>query len=77
MNTNKNVIQITWGIVLVVTGILVILQVPEKFNQMGDIASNNMFARACFYGLGIFLLIGGIKKIITEFKNKPSIQDKA
>jgi hypothetical protein len=27
-----------------------------------DIASNNMFARACFYGLGIFLLIGGIKK---------------
>jgi len=77
MNTKKNPIQITWGIVLTITGILVVLQVPEKFNQMGNIATNNFFARACFYGLGIFLFIGGIKKLILEFKNKQSISDKA
>jgi len=77
MNTNKNLFQIIWGAVLTITGILVVLQVPEKFNQMGDISSNNMFARACFYGLGIFLFIGGIKKIFFEFKKKPTIQDNA
>jgi uncharacterized membrane protein HdeD (DUF308 family) len=77
MNSNKNPIQIIWGIVLSITGILVVLQVPEKFNQMGDVASNNMFARACFYGLGIFLFIGGIKKLIYEFKNKPDDSDNA
>jgi SNF family Na+-dependent transporter len=75
MNSNKNPIQIIWGIVLSITGILVVLQVPEKFNQMGDIASNNMFAKGCFYGLGIFLFIGGIKKLIDEFKNKPASSD--
>jgi len=68
MKTNKKSIQIIWGIVLAITGILVVLQVPEKFNQMGDVATNNIFARACFYGLGIFLFIGGIKKLILEFK---------
>jgi len=77
MNKNKNSIQIIWGIILAITGILVVLQVPEKFNQMGDIATNNMFARACFYGLGIFLFIGGIKKLIHEFQNKPAISDNA
>jgi len=75
MNKKKNFIQITWGIVLAITGILVIVQVPEKFNQMGDIASNNIFARACFYGLGIFLFIGGIKKLIHEFKNEYLVED--
>jgi len=75
MNTSKNPTQIIWGIVLAITGVLVVLQVPEKFNQMGDIATNNIFARACFYGLGIFLFIGGVKKLILEFKNKPSIED--
>jgi uncharacterized membrane protein HdeD (DUF308 family) len=73
----KNPTQIIWGIILTITGILVVLQVPEKFNQMGDIATNNMFARACFYGLGIFLFIGGIKKLINEFQNKPTLSDNA
>jgi len=68
MNPNKNPFQITWGIILAITGVLVVLQVPEKFNQMGDVATNNMFARACFYGLGIFLFIGGIKKLVLELK---------
>jgi len=77
MNSNKNFIQIIWGIVLSITGILVILQIPHKFNQMGDIGPNNMFARLCFYGLGIFLLLGGIKKMIHEFKKQSSPSDKA
>ncbi|KPA12262.1 membrane protein [Candidatus Magnetomorum sp. HK-1] len=80
MKNDKNIIQILWGIVLTVTGILVILQIPEKFNQMGDIAPNNIFAKLCFYGLGILLILGGLKKVIIELKstkNKPSLTDKA
>jgi len=79
MKTEKNIIQIIWGIVLAITGVLVILQVPEKFNQMGDIAPNNIFAKLCFYGLGIMLLLGGLKKVIEEFRsseNKSSLTDK-
>jgi len=74
MDTDNKVFQIIWGIVLAVTGVLVILQIPEKFNQMGNIGPNNFFARSCFYGLGIFLFLGGVKKVI---QNKPSFSDDA
>ncbi|MBF0452091.1 MAG: hypothetical protein HQK75_15425 [Candidatus Magnetomorum sp.] len=78
MKVDKNPIQLIWGIVLSITGVLVILQIPEKFNQMGDIGPNNIFAKICFYGLGVLLIAGGFRKVINEFKsnkNTPSISD--
>jgi uncharacterized membrane protein len=75
---DKNVYQIAWGIVLTITGVLVILQIPDKFAQMGDISPNNIFAKLCFYALGFLLVFGGLKKIMNEVKsnkNKPSISD--
>ena len=66
----KNYFQIAWGGVLSITGVLVMLQIPEKFNQMGDIAPNNIFAKLCFYALGLLLVFGGLKKIIHEINSK-------
>jgi len=60
-------LQTLWGGILVITGILVILQIPAKFESMGGPNADNIFAKFCFYLLAILLIGGGIKKIYHQF----------
>ncbi len=67
--------QVGWGLVLVLTGISVLLRVPHVMPKLEEI---NQFTRSqncikfCFYFIGIFIICGGIKKILKNFKKLKS-----
>ena len=68
---NKMVIQLVWGILLVLAGIGVFFRIPEVMSKIENIeqfASNVFIIRFCFYVLGILLIGGGSKKIFDHFQ---------
>ncbi len=71
MAKNKTVVQIGWGIALVLAGIGVFFRIPQvmpKIEQMEQFSSVMFFIRFCFYFLGVLLIIGGIKKIYDNYR---------
>ena len=68
---DKMVIQLVWGICLVLAGIGVFFRIPEVMSKIENIeqfASSVFFIRFCFYVLGILLIGGGSKKIFDHFQ---------
>ena len=68
---NKVYIQLSWGTLLILAGIGVFFRIPQVMPQIKQIeyfASIIWFVYFCFYMLGILLILGGSKKIYTNYK---------
>ena len=76
MLKTRNLVQLVWGIALILAGIGVFFRIPyvmpkvEKIQQFADAI---FFIRMSFYLLGILLVSGGAKKI---FDYTPKNEDK-
>ena len=72
MAKNNKIVQIVWGVLLVVAGIGVFYRIPQvmpKIEKIEQFSSVIFFIRFCFYLIGILLIGGGSKKIYDNFKN--------
>jgi cobalamin biosynthesis protein CobD/CbiB len=67
----KNVVQLVWGIALVLAGIGVFFRIPyvmPKVEMIEQFAGVILFIRVSFYLLGFFLISGGAKKVFDHYK---------
>ncbi len=67
---NKTVIQLIWGIALVLAGIGVFFRIPQVMPTIAKIEQFSgvmIFIRFCFYLIGILLIGGGSKKIYSNY----------
>jgi hypothetical protein len=66
-----NQVQIVWGVVLILAGLGVFYRIPRV---MYDIEQIPIFGAApgitkfCFYFIGVFLIGGGCKKLLKEYR---------
>lgn len=68
---NKILVQIIWGVVLVLAGVGVFYRIPQvmpSIEKMEQFSSVIFFVRFCFYFLGILLVGGGSKKIYDNYR---------
>ena len=71
MEKNKIHFQLVWGILLLLAGVGVFFRIPQVMPQIKTIeifASIIGFIYFCFYLLGFLLILGGSKKIYSNFK---------
>jgi hypothetical protein len=71
MDKNKIYTQIVWGILLVMAGVGVFFRIPQvmpKIKTIEYFASAIGIVYFCFYLLGFLLILGGTKKIYTNYK---------
>lgn len=67
---NKTVVQLIWGIALVLAGIGVFFRIPQimpKIAKIEQFSGAMFFIRFCFYLIGILLIGGGSKKIYSNY----------
>jgi len=67
---NKTVIQLIWGVALVLAGIGVFFRIPQvmpKIAQIEHFSGVMFFIRFCFYLIGILLIGGGSIKIYNHY----------
>jgi len=77
--------QIVWGILLVAMGIAVFFRIPQVAPRLKELTQTPFvlsFMRFCLYLMGVLLVGGGIKKIITQYRldaksSKPDSDEKA
>jgi len=70
MNKDKFIIQMVWGVLLVLAGAGVFIRIPHVMPQvekMGSFSSMMVFVYFCFYLLGILLIGGGAKKLYDNY----------
>ncbi len=60
-------IQTIWAVLLTVMGVVLCLKTPYAIRQAPESAFLN-FVR---YGIGIFLIVGGIRKLYAVYLAKP------
>ncbi len=68
---NKTVVQIIWGVALVLAGAAVFFRIPQvmpRLEKIEQFSSAMFFVRFCFYLLGILLVGGGSKKIYDNYR---------
>jgi len=66
-----NVVQLVWGIALVLAGIGVFFRIPyvmPKIEMIEQFAGAILFIRISFYLLGFLLISGGVKKVFDHYK---------
>jgi hypothetical protein len=71
MTKEKIIYQIVWGVLLVLMGIGVFFRIPQvmpRIEQIEYFSSVIWFVRFSFYLIGILLIGGGIKKIISCYR---------
>ena len=71
MAKNRAVVQVVWGVALVLAGIGVFFRIPQvmpRIKQIEQFSSIIGFIYFCFYLLGILLVIGGSKKIYDHYQ---------
>ena len=71
MDKNKIVLQIVWGILLVLAGVGVFFRIPQvmpKIKTIEYFAPAIGFVYFCFYLLGFLLILGGVRKILANYK---------
>ncbi len=71
MDKNNIYFQIVWGILLVLAGVGVFFRIPQvmpKIKTIEYFASVIGFVYFCFYLLGFLLILGGTRKIYTNYK---------
>ncbi len=67
---NKTVIQLIWGVALVLAGIGVFFRIPQvmpKIAKIEQFSGVMFFVRFCFYLIGILLIGGGSKKVYSNY----------
>jgi len=67
----RNLVQLVWGIALVLAGIGVFFRIPyvmPKVEKIEQFAGVMFFIRMSFYLLGILLISGGAQKIFDHYK---------
>ncbi len=67
---NKTVVQLIWGIALVLAGIGVFFRIPQvmpKIAKIEQFSGVMFFIRFCFYLIGMLLIGGGSKKIYSNY----------
>ena len=70
MAQNRAVVQMVWGVLLVLAGIGVFFRIPQvmpKIKQIEQFSSVIPFIYFCFYLLGLLLIAGGSKKIYDNY----------
>jgi hypothetical protein len=68
---NKIHLQLIWGVVLILAGIGVFYRIPQvmpKIKTIESFASVVGFIYFCFYLLGFLLILGGAKKLYSNYK---------
>ena len=71
MTKNRMVVQVVWGVALVLAGIGVFFRIPQvmpRIKQIEQFSSIIGFIYFCFYLLGILLIVGGSKKIYDHYQ---------
>jgi hypothetical protein len=64
--------QLIWGALLVLMGIAFFFQIPQAMQRIKSIESSSLeigFIYFCLYLIDLGLLVGGVKKIYTNYKN--------
>jgi hypothetical protein len=67
----KSTIQLIWGVALVLAGLGVFYRIPQvmpKIQSFEQFSAAIGFIRFCFYFMGLILIGGGIKKIVSYYK---------
>lgn len=67
-NTKKSNRQFVWGIALVLMGVAVFVRISQVMPELEQMGQFGGFSRFGLYLLGVILVGGGIKKIVTYFK---------
>jgi len=68
MPEGRSVVQLTWGILLVLAGLGVFYRIPQVMPQIKTIEYFRAvipFIYFCFYLIGVLLIVGGGKKIVA------------
>lgn len=67
---NRIIVQIVWGILLVLMGIGVFIRIPQitpQIEQIENFQKIMPFVKFCFWLMGIILIGGGSKKIYDNY----------
>ena len=71
MPKTRSVVQLVWGVALVLAGIGVFFRIPyvmPKVEKIEQFAGVLFYIRVSFYLLGILLISGGAQKIFNHYK---------
>jgi len=71
MDKNKIHIQLVWGALVVLMGIAFFFQIPQAMLRIKSIESTSLeigFIYFCLYLIDLGLLVGGVKKIYTNYR---------
>lgn len=71
MARNKTYNQLIWGTLLVLMGIAFFFQIPQAMERIKSIESSTLeigFMYFCLYLIDLGLLVGGLKKLYTNYK---------
>jgi len=71
MDKNKATFQLIWGVLLVLMGIALFVQVPqvmERIVQIEYYAAIKWFIRIIIYLIAVMLVGGGARKIYDNYK---------
>jgi hypothetical protein len=74
-DSSRSMLQLVWGIALVLAGVGVFVRIPQvmpKLEQIAWFQGSFWIIRFCFILLGILLIGGGMKKVLHHFR--PSSQ---
>jgi hypothetical protein len=66
-----NTAQVIWAIALILMGLGVFYRIPQVMPHIEEIprfAAASGVIRFCFYFIGIFLIGGGCKKLIQQYR---------
>jgi hypothetical protein len=71
MDKSKIQTQLVWGALLVLMGIAFFFRIPQAMERIKSIESTTLeigFIYFCLYLIDLGLLVGGVKKLYTNYK---------
>jgi hypothetical protein len=73
--TDKQVdkVQVIWAVALILAGLGVFYRIPQVMpgiEQIPAFAGASGFIRFCFYFMGVFLIGGGCKKLVHQYRSQ-------
>jgi hypothetical protein len=71
MDKNKIHIQLVWGALVVLMGLSFFFQIPQAMHRIKSIESTSLevgFIYFCLYLIDLGLLVGGVKKLYTNYR---------
>jgi hypothetical protein len=73
-DSSNSVLQLIWGIALVLAGVGVFVRIPQvmpRVEEIGFFEGSPWIVRFSFYILGILLIGGGAQKLVRHFRSSP------